>query len=178
MFATLVLPSEGCLAMALINQDQFILEDGVKSLKIISSELTGKAKVYGRSIASVVVSATEISWAGSSRSTSELELYAEDEVLLNPDIQTTVDENRKEAIILYLSRNVADQIHERMRASTAMVKCSILKCGKVFSSKDMCHNVAHHIIHDPRLASKLGIGFSQLPLCGMCGSHQALTYTA
>eukprot|EP00957_Ditylum_brightwellii_P049523 3756558-Ditylum_brightwellii.AAC.1 len=73
MFATLVVPSEGCLAMSLINLDQIILKDRVKSSKIISSEFTGKEKVCGRIITSVEVSATEISWTGSSRSTSDLE---------------------------------------------------------------------------------------------------------
>eukprot|EP00957_Ditylum_brightwellii_P157827 12012877-Ditylum_brightwellii.AAC.1 len=63
-------------------------------------------------------------------------------------------------------------------ASTAIVKYSIPKCGKIFSIKDIRHHVAHHIIHDPMLASKLGIDFSPLLLCGMCGSYQALTYTA
>eukprot|EP00957_Ditylum_brightwellii_P037183 2815152-Ditylum_brightwellii.AAC.1 len=149
-----------------------------------------------------MVSTTEISWAGSSRSTSELGACTEDAVLLNPDILITVDENGKEEIILYLSRNVADQINDKIvlsylsktapsecvfssksfnaahHACTAMVKCSTPKYGKAFSTKDMCHHVAHHIIHNPMLASKLGIDFSPLFFCVMCRSHQALTYTA
>eukprot|EP00957_Ditylum_brightwellii_P072015 5473765-Ditylum_brightwellii.AAC.1 len=196
--------------MVLINPDQFILEDGVKSSKIISSEFTRKAKVHGRIITSVVVSATKISWAGSSRSTSELEVYAEDVVLLNPDTQITVDENGKETMILYLSRyqkcfastkNVNLPYHHIGRdmlcsnalskhvfssksfnaaqhASTVMVECSIPKYDKVFSTKDMHYHVTHHIIHNPTLASKLGIDFSPLLLCDMCGSHWALAYTA
>jgi len=114
MLATLVVPCPGCIAMAILNPDQFILEDGTKSSKVDEAAFTGRARVHGRIVTNLLISESNIEWTGSSRSAAELEVYAEDTLLLNPEMRVDVDEKGSEKIVLVLARGVAEKVKEKL----------------------------------------------------------------
>mmetsp|Transcript_6667 Transcript_6667/g.14579 ORF Transcript_6667/g.14579 Transcript_6667/m.14579 type:complete len:1179 (+) Transcript_6667:780-4316(+) len=115
IFAALVSPMSGCLALALVTPDQFVLEDGEKSSKVSVRRFINKAKVSGKIITDVKVSEKEISWLSSSRSTHILELFAEDATLLNPEIRLKIDDSSgEEKAELYVDIDTANMLLDKM----------------------------------------------------------------
>ena len=115
VFAALVSPMRGCLALALLSPDQFVLEDGEKSSKVSVPRFTSKARVSGKIITDVKVSEKEISWLSSSRSTHILELFAEDATLLNPCIRLKIDDSSgEEKAELYVDIDTANKLLDKM----------------------------------------------------------------